>query len=253
MRIGVCAVLTIVGAFGQTEERGRAQPPKLDVSSVKIHQGDLPRTGGTLSTSGLRISIRGFGIEGLLYFAYSVRGDQISSNPPLDHILYDVDALAAGDQALTRGELRLLMQSVLADRFKLRAHREKQTRPVYALVVGKNGPKFKESAPDATREWEGARDGPNIGSAVKKWTMADLATLLTTSAGLDRSVVDATGLNGEYDFRLVYTARERWMPDRTDQVDVFEAVAEQLGLKLDARIGPFEVLVIDHIEKPSEN
>ncbi len=227
--------------------------PAVEVASVNAHQGELPRTGGTLTISGPRITFRGFSVLGLLWFAYNVRIDQIPTAASLDHTMYDVEILAGGERALTRDEFRPLVQSVLADRFKLEAHSEARPTSVYALVVGKDGPKFKESAPDATPTRELINDGHNSGALVRKSTLADLASQISSNADLDRPVVDATGLTGYYDIRLVYSSQYRITPDTPTAIDIFTAVEKQLGLKLEARTLPFDVLVIDHIEKPSQN
>ncbi|MBZ5607764.1 MAG: TIGR03435 family protein [Acidobacteriia bacterium] len=112
---------------------------------------------------------------------------------------------------------------------------------VYALVAAKNGPKLQRSAPDAQYSM---RMGPEGMSATKM----SIHTLADTLAGyVSRSVIDKTGLQGDFDFKF------DWSPQDPNSPSIFTALQEQLGLKLESEKGPVEFLVIDHAEKPSEN
>jgi uncharacterized protein (TIGR03435 family) len=158
-----------------------------------------------------------------------------------------------------------MLRNLLADRFKLSLRRETKEVPMHDLVVAKNGPKIKE-----------AEEGPDVRPAItqviiaktgtrrivsKSKTTSDLAALLTTpSFG---PVMDKTGLTGKYDFTLEYAASGETIEGlRARGIDVqpipasdlFTAMQEQLGLKLEAKKGPIEMLVVDHAEKtPTEN
>jgi uncharacterized protein (TIGR03435 family) len=128
--------------------------------------------------------------------------------------------------------------------------------PVYALVVGKNGPKFKESAPDAKPSGHGGVKGRNQTMTLVKGTMVDVAQELQVY--VDRPVVDYTGLTGTYDIKFEATPAFRLnrnpdQPSEPGDISAFTAVQQQLGLKLEARKAKIEVLVVDHVEKPSEN
>ena len=161
----------------------------------------------------------------------------------------------------------LMLQALLADRFKLVTHREVKEQPVYALVIAKSGLKLTESKPDDTHP-DGAKEGqdnkrPNAihmsrgHLAAQAISMPDLEVLLTQITG--RTVLDKTGLKGNYDVTL------NWAPDdgqptllngvsqEETRPSIFTALQEQLGLKLDSQKAPVEVLVIDHVERPSEN
>ena len=143
-----------------------------------------------------------------------------------------------------------MLQSLLADRFHLALHRETREIPVYALVPGKNGPKFHESPPDA----KGILRMNGRGKLVAMGgTMTQLAGWFSNANGVDRPVLDETGLGGHYDFTLEWAN-----PRTTDASDstvpwIFTAMREQLGLKLEPRRAPVEVLVIDHVDLPGEN
>jgi uncharacterized protein (TIGR03435 family) len=170
-----------------------------------------------------------------------------------------------------------MVQALLADRFKLKVSHQTKELPVYALVVAKGGPKLTETqvpppTPDGTaapnRGFRGIRMGGPGQLTGTNIDMGLLADLLSGQRELGRLVIDQTGLKGNYDWTL------KWTPDRSDPMfkapdggqpsgdalpadssgpSLFTALEEQLGLKLEARKGPVETLVIDSIEKSSEN
>ncbi len=144
-------------------------------------------------------------------------------------------------------QLLQMLQSLLADRFKLKFHRESKDVSGYALVVAKNGPKFQESKSDEGALSFGASLKPNpaepIALTARKVSMATLASLLSgfTSA----PVIDQTGLNGDYDFKLSW--------DETAGPSIFTAVQEQLGLRLNAQKVPLSFFVIESAQRPTAN
>lgn len=231
-----------------------SQPrPAFEVSSVKPHQGEIPAAGGKTTLSGNRLTISTYSPLGLIFFAYDVKAYQIANPSILDHTFYDITGAAAEGVSLTRDDARLMMQSLLADRFKLQAHWEERDTPVYALVVGKGGPKFKESAPGADAKWNISNDAPNVRTELPKVTLDTLADFIRSNADLDRPVIDATGFAGSYAITINFT-REQNMPHAGDTaISVFTAVQQQLGLKLEPRTAPVRMLVIDHIGKPAPN
>jgi uncharacterized protein (TIGR03435 family) len=235
----------------------------------------------------------------LISRAYGVKDFQVSGPDWLTSLGYDVVAkVPAGVPA---DQVPLMLQTLLAERFKLKLHRESKTIDVYALIVGKGGPKLKESDPADLAVVPGADGpqpphpgaGPGRGPGVRMlvtpgggrqisghMTMAQLTDVM--SFFMDRPVVDSTGLTGTYDVDMAF------MPDERDQMQnklgpamamagpppaggndaarpaeavsdatagsIFSAVQEKLGLKLDPRKSPAEILVIDHAEKiPTEN
>jgi uncharacterized protein (TIGR03435 family) len=125
--------------------------------------------------------------------------------------------------------------------------------PVYAVVVGKNGPKFKESAGDAAFSSHHGVNGRNQNVIASMYTMDHLARAFG-DFGVDRPVVDKTGLTGTYDIKMEATPEYRInrSPELGD-ISVFTAVQEQLGLKLEKQTAMTEILVVDHMEKPSAN
>ena len=151
-----------------------------------------------------------------------------------------------------------MRQALLADRFKLSFHRETKEMPVYELVVAKNGPKLQTSTAGQAQ----IRMGRGTLTA-QKTSLNLLANNLSQNVG--RVVIDKTGLTGDFDIKLEWTPEdgERMGPPRDNGetppsapapgLSIFTALQEQLGLKLEARKGPVEILVIDRTEKPSEN
>jgi uncharacterized protein (TIGR03435 family) len=148
-------------------------------------------------------------------------------------------AAAAGDD----DQLMPMLQTLLAERFKLAIHRETKERAVYALVTGKNGPSLHEveAGPEHSSGGRGSLSG-------QKMSMSQLADAL--SQRVDLPVLNTTGIEGVFDIEL------KWAPDE-DNVNgpsIFTAVQEQLGLKLEQRKGPMEIIVVDHAERvPTEN
>jgi uncharacterized protein (TIGR03435 family) len=170
-----------------------------------------------------------------------------------------------------------MLQALLADRFKLSIHRETKELPVYALVAAKNGPKLQEAKADAT--YPNGIKGPDgvarggmmrIGGGEvtgQGLPIANLTRMLSQQLG--RTVIDKTGLTGKYDFTLQWTPDESQgpmfkgadgappggnpAPPESSGPSLFTAIQEQLGLKLESQKGPVEIIVIDHVEKPSQN
>jgi uncharacterized protein (TIGR03435 family) len=163
-------------------------------------------------------------------------------------------AKAEGDGIPTKAEFREMMRTLLTDRFKLRVLRETREMPVYALTVDKGGAKFKESAPDASEMGHIGINGRNNLETYPKITMDHFAQQLG-NAGLDRPVVDETGLMGTYEIKLTYTPERILARGDTEpgDISVFSALQNQLGLKLVAKKGNIEMLIVEHAEKPTGN
>jgi uncharacterized protein (TIGR03435 family) len=168
-------------------------------------------------------------------------------------------------KTLSVKQRELAMQAMLEDRFKMKSHHETRVMPGFALVVAKNGPKFKESIPGDL--YPGGLKGVNGGTWLgivetapgvetgQHVSMEEVADLLSGPAG--RPVTDQTGLKGFYDFKFTIetpdpsTTADTAMPDWPS---IVTTILEQLGLKLESGVKvPVEYLVVDHIERPTEN
>jgi uncharacterized protein (TIGR03435 family) len=171
-----------------------------------------------------------------------------------------------------------MIQALLADRFKLTMHHETRELPEYVLVVAKNGPKIHEATPgDTYSNGLKLRDGTPGGPGLVQMSPGHVAAQATTmdffihvlQQQLGTTVVDQTGLTGKYDIILDWTPEPNQVPGGVPSAaqqgpgaapvpdspgpSVFTAIEEQLGLKLESQKGPVDVLVIDHVEPPSEN
>jgi len=285
------------GAFGQAA----AARPSFDVASIKaaappIYGKLMIRMGGDPG----RIDYGNVSLKDIIRQAYDVHDYQISGPDWMNSIRFDI--VAKVPDGAPEDQVPLMWQTLLAERFKLQIHRETKELPMYALVVGKNGPKMKESEIDANGTADGGqgsggpsplppvkmgKDGmpqlPGGGRGpmilmngrghvtAKMMNMSGLVDILARS--VDRPVVDQTELKGSYDFNLDYTPDESTrmpmpggMPpppgagemhgaDSPDNgLSLFAALQAQLGLKLEAKKGPVELIVIDRVEKaPTEN
>lgn len=268
---------------GQTalkRENSGINLPAFDVVSVKVNHSGAAMFSSRVTPDGMNAS--NTPVLMLIRQAYGLfnsNDDLITGAPSwVKSERYDIQAKVTGTDIpalakLSREQHNAMLQALLADRFKLTAHREIKEMPVYALIIAKNGPELKEAKPGDTYvngiRGSNGPGGPGMmtmrrgyieGQAIH---MSELISMLTQKTG--RTVLDETGLTGQYDVVL------QWTPDEgSEQVpngptgnqegaisnsgpSIFTAVQEQLGLKLDSQKGPVEGLVIDHIERPSEN
>ena len=198
---------------------------------------------------------------GMIYNAYEVRSFQ--DYPPglpawADKDTFDIEAKADDDTTAAMKKLsmreqghmgREMLQSLLAERFKLRVHYDSRVQPVYELVLAKGG--FKLRSLPADEKPGGMSGGPGR-MTIHGMSFEAFAHFMSLSNLAGRTVVDKTGLTGNYDIDL------KWTPDDQQGTPdagptLFTALEEQLGLKLVPAKGPVETLVIDHVERPSEN
>jgi uncharacterized protein (TIGR03435 family) len=160
---------------------------------------------------------------------------------------YEVDAKS--DQLNTEKQCRQLVQSLLEDRFRLRAHREVKEMPVFALTVSDNSPKLREIHPQKSALEDGVtslRQASSASDPADGWSMPTLAGFLSEFPTVGRPVIDRTGLTSIYSLSLEFA-------NSADGSSIFTRLTDQLGLKLEATKAPVAVLVIDHIERPTEN
>jgi uncharacterized protein (TIGR03435 family) len=164
---------------------------------------------------------------------------------------YDITAKAA--IPVHTDELPQMLRTLLAERFQLQFHRETKELPVYALVAAKSGPKFHKAEPDGNTSMQ----GENGAFVFRGTSMPQFAEDLATLSQVDPFVLDRTGIPGAFDFNLKFGESNDEMKRvlvTGDGPSIFTLIQEQLGLKLEARKGPVEMLVIDHVERvPTEN
>ena len=261
LSIFVVSLLSCCIALGQSPTVPAA-PLTFDVAAIHPHQGPLHTIMG-FSSSGPRLRLEGYNKWELILEVYNLKpyqlsmskaGQQTSKADLQEDIYYDIVAVAEGDAAPTKDEFRRMLQTLLAQRFNLKFHFETKETPVYALVAGKNGTKFKKSAPDASDAGLIGVHGRNQTITMPRESMESFAEHIPTAFFVDRPVVDRTGLTGTYDINLEATPEFKIKRDpQPDDLSVFTAVQEQLGLKLEPTNASVPVMVIDHIEKPSDN
>jgi uncharacterized protein (TIGR03435 family) len=185
--------------------------------------------------------------------AYAVGPHQIFGGP--DWVYSDrYDIMAKADPSINDDDVFMAMlQLLLADRFKLAIHRETKTIPAYVLEVDKKGPKLEkaEGGDSVTNTSTGNNGQVNI--VLKNTDMDSFAEILARK--MDFPVVNNTELKGVFNFTLHWTpdSSARSSDEATDDVSIFTALPEQLGLRLRSAKAPVQVLVIDHVERPSEN
>jgi uncharacterized protein (TIGR03435 family) len=234
---------------------GSADSPAFDVASIKLNNSGAQ--GGGLSFRPGRLDATNVTLKQLIAQAYGIRaegvrdlGNRIVGGPGWASTeRYNVTARA--EQPASGETLKAMAQRLLEERFQLKVHRETKEMPVYALAVGKNGPKFKASGAEGEASVsQGAVQGKYRVTA-HKMPMSVLAAMLENQ--MDRIVVDKTGLEGNFDFQLEWALDLNASAGDGSAGSVFTAVQEQLGLRLESAKGPVEVIVIDHAEKVSEN
>jgi uncharacterized protein (TIGR03435 family) len=226
--------------------------PSFEVASIREHKGELPKIG--INTSGPRLMANDW-VGDLVRYAYQLKDYELigeSSSKVFDTV-YEVNAKAAGSDEPSPDQFRLMMQGLLEDQFKIKLHRESREMQVYELVADGKGLKIKKAAADAIAEQHLAALGRNLEISNPKATMDYVAGAIAMSR-IGRPVLNKTGLTDAYALKLVFTPdtpANRRTPDPSD-ISVFSAV-QQLGLKLQPAKAMINVMVVDHIEKPSEN
>jgi uncharacterized protein (TIGR03435 family) len=279
-----CAWLTfaltpIFCQVSETKVETRAQTqnaeidvPKFEIISIKPHRENDDGWSYHFRADGFYAV--GITLQYLIKEAYGTYEDYRIFGLPkwTNSAMYDIQAkVAESDVAELRkstlDQRRMMLQALLVERFNLKAHHEAKVLPEYALVVAKNGPKFRESKPDyvapsSIKGMGGLIKRRQAGFVAVEWfDMSNVVSLLTSE--MDRLVVDRTGLKGHYDFEL------HWAPDTRPISDtgqpgpavaqeasgpsIFTALQEQLGLKIESARGPVDVIVIERIETPSKN
>jgi len=287
------ALPVVFGLLHATRSRAESQAQNttasaaaLEVTSIKPNKdGNSPFR---LGLWGQRFMATGMTLRGLVREGFGVEDDQVFGEPHwLNSERYNIEAKVdesvadrlhelSFDQRLI--EYRHMLQTLLKERFGLVFHWETKELPVYALVVTKSGPKIEEAKPGDTYP-NGMKDlyGRGHGDIMLSWrgkligqgvSIAFLVHELSQQQ-LGRPVLDRTGLTGKYDFNLHWAPVENQgtllkgfeveqptgsaLSPESSGPSIFTAIQEQLGLKLEPQRGPVEILVIDHVERPSEN
>jgi uncharacterized protein (TIGR03435 family) len=232
---------------------GQSKPQAFEVTSIKAHQGPLTRI-ADFRPSGPRLSLEGYNAYYLILEAYGVKSYQVSlastNLPAYDY--YDIEAKAEGDGIPTRDEFREMLKTLLTDRFGLKIHREMREVPVYELTVDKKGAQLKPASTDGKCASRIGPVHPEDRNYRYQFTNCTLTPLVDTLQA-DRPILDKTGLTGRYDITMFATPDFR-LRNSSEPGDIspLDAVRE-LGLKMESKKANIEVIVVDHVEKPSQN
>lgn len=245
MRHYLTALTTIAltaAALGQEFEVASVKPDKPGNAGGET----APREKIIASPGSL--SMQNVSLQASIKWAYGLRDFQIAGPGWLASEKYDIAAKASSPAAIP--ELRLMLRALLAERFKLRTRMETRDKPVYALIVAKHGPKLHAAANDGDPAF-----GPAGGELVfRNFSMAELADRLSSRPfKLDLPVLDRTGLDGRFDFALKLASNPDELKHTLEGMNQGPSILvffqDQLGLKLESRKGPVDMLIVESAEK----
>jgi uncharacterized protein (TIGR03435 family) len=254
-------ILAASFAFGQAARR-----LEFEVASVKINKDNGPGDRGKPRRSGDSVIMHNTQIYSVIYFAYHLTASYqiIGYKAPSDDSAWmDIEARAPANA--TEDQIRRMFQSLLEDRFKLKVHHEAREVPEYELTIAKGKAKLTSAREgDMTSTIEGRTFATRAGTCgTALWRegnhivchAAGMETITSQLSGILQSpVTDRTGLTGKYDLDVLYLDDNRKLEaDAPPAPLLLDAIRENLGLKLEKGKGSVDVLVIDHLEKPSEN
>lgn len=245
--------------------------PNFEVATIKPNNSGAPRMQG-LTVNGRNFRTVNSSLGDLITFSFGVHAKQVVNAPDwMDKDRYDIAAVPEQEGVPNPEQVRIMIQKLLADRFKLTFHHDKRELSAYLVTVGKSGSKLKPT--EGQGPLPGFNFGPGTGGITLRAMNASLPefTRFLQILVLDRPVVDQTGLTGKYDLQCTFTPDESQfnghppLPPQQQQADapkadpasaapsLYDAFQQQLGLRLSAEKVPVDVIVIDHVEKPSEN
>jgi len=242
----------VVGALLAASGTGQSS---FTVSSIKPNASGKGGGEPLFSTLHDTLSIRNLPLDGIIAAAYGVALYQISGPQWLRQERFDIVG-KTDDPTAGEGEMRRLLQSLLAERFRLTLHRENRQLPAYVLTIANNGPKLEAAADDgADLSFKKANKTGGKNIVADRLTMPQFAEIL--SHRLSHPVQDKTGLSGAYRVRLEWAAEDKTTkpgkPDKakpaTDSPSIFTALKDQMGLRLDRHKVQVEFLVIDHVDR----
>jgi uncharacterized protein (TIGR03435 family) len=247
----VAAIIPVIFVGARAYGQIANGQPAFEVASIKSAtggRGNFMRGGPGTNDPALYRCER-CELRVLLMQAYNVNNFQLLRPSWMETAVFDV--IAKVPEGTTKEQYRLMLQNLLAERFKLSLHRDKKEAQMYDLVVAKGGPKLKESAEGRSQEDAVPSGRPKIPDDWKfirgeKQTTELLAARL--AGPLQAPVTDATGLRGAYDYTL------SWSDNPDSGPSLFSAIQATLGLKLEPKKGLLDIIVVDHAEKvPTEN
>jgi len=226
--------------------------PQFEVAVVKPADPGDQNQGFHLD--GHRIFIENESMSNLISFAFAVHRSQIVDAPAwFEHERFDIKGVPDGPGEPDLKQMQQMLQKLLLDRFKLKLHHDRRQLSTYAITIAKTGPKIAKSAgdPKGLPDQTGYSKGAEQFMKFTNNAMTDLA--LCMQGFLDRPVIDNSGLLGRFDFTLTWTPEIAAANDTNAAPGVFTAFQEQLGLRLQPTKGSVDVLVVEHVERPTDN
>lgn len=247
IRTFVALVMTTALLSAQNTTATGQSKAAFEVVSVKPAPPGRTERFESYCAGGRRFVTRGTPLLWSIKWAYDLNDYQMSDGWPLwlnAFGTYDIEAEADGP--VTETACKKMTQELFTERFKLRMHSQRKTIPVFELILVKNGPKLSAAGivtiNGAVKQAASEREAP------PGWTMARFANYLASVRGVQRPVIDRTGLAGSYGFILSYS-----ITDGDDRPDILTALPEQLGLRLRPTRAPVAIWAVDYVEKPSAN
>jgi len=255
--LGLFAVQVVVA---QTDSTEKVKPmaadadPSFVVSTIKPSDPNDPKwaNGWSFEGEGRLIQCKRATVLDIITVIYGVQVKQVVGGPEwMSKDRYDISGVPDMPGDPNVAQFRSMFKKLLADRFHLVMHTEKREMPIYAITAAKGGPHLKVARPDEDLNAGNSGDG---GVRTMKFTNMPMSVFAQNiQIHEDRPVVDQTGLSGRYDFTLSWTYDLSREGAPGAPPSLYTAMKEQLGLKIDAVKGMAEVLVIDRLERPSEN
>jgi uncharacterized protein (TIGR03435 family) len=236
--------------------------PSFDVATIKPNPSGAPSLQG-LTLQGRHLVVKNGSLNDLVTFAYSLHVKQVVNGTGwMDNDRYDIDAVPDQPGTANLAQMRIMVLKLLADRFALKFHNEKRDMSAYVLTAGKTGQKLTPTQIHGNApSFYYAQGTGGLTLHLVNGTMNDFTSFLQLLV-LDKPVVDQTGITGRFDCNVTFTPDQTQFngnlpklpaSDVPDAPDLFTAIQQQLGLKLSAEKTAVDVLVIDHVEKPSPN
>jgi uncharacterized protein (TIGR03435 family) len=238
--------------------------PGVEVATIKPNDSGLASM-QVLTFRGRNLITVNSSLADLMMFAYSVQMKQIVGAPDwIEKDRYDINATPDQEGTPTAEQVRILIRKLLADRFQLKFHHDKRELSAWVLTVGKDGAKLNPAQPNGNLHGIGTQPAKTGIMMFANNSPIPAFTSFLQSLVLGRPVVDQTGLTGRYDLTVTFTPDDSLFnghpPAFTKPADgvepapnFFEAIQQQLGLKLTMEKAQVDVLAIDHVEKPSAN
>jgi uncharacterized protein (TIGR03435 family) len=240
MRALVVFLIGFSVAFGQ-------DGPAFDEVSIKRSPPYVPGMTTGVRLDGQIFRASSIPLRNLIYSAFGVPSWALSGGPSwLDTDVFDIIATIPANTPVS--SINAMLQALLSERFQLKVHKETRDFPVYALVVLKDGSRLKASV-DGKFTVSSTRGHLELHHA----SMPVFIQYLGGAHAADRPVIDRTGISGYFDFVLNWSPEGAQANPTDIGASVFTAIQEQLGLKLDPQRAPAEFIVIDHVERPSDN